>query len=464
MSEEFDLIISNGRVVTATSTQNSDIGVRDGKIAAIETNLPKNSSGIIDASDKLVFPGFIDAHTHMGIPIMNTSSIDDFHSGSVAAAFGGVTTIIDFTIQEESQSLKDSLVARLKKAENCHVDFGLHVNVTNVSETRLHEIPSLIAAGIVNFKVFSTYRQAGMMISWPEFKQVLEVVDKNHGLLFLHAEDNDFVETLTEQHIASAKTEPIYHPRSRPAEAEARAITHAAEIAGELDARLYIVHLSSKAGLEAALKAREKGVQLILETCPQYLVLSEEYYLGENGHNWITTPPLRTKEDSEALWQAVVDGLIDIVATDHCPFTLQQKENGKRFFHLTPNGLPGVETLFPLLYTYGVTENRISLEKMVQLLAENPAKIFKLFPKKGTIQVGSDADLVIWNPNVDQVVTAENLHGNADWSPYEGFRISGKLDYTILRGQVLVHGDEFVGNKMESQFCLSKEASPKSLN
>lgn len=441
----FDLIICNGEVVTDTGKKTLDIGILDGKIAALQPNISVEASRKIDATSKLIFPGFIDAHTHMGIPIMNTYSIDDFESGSIAAACGGVTTIIDFTLQEKGQSLRESVDMRIEKAQGkSHVDYGLHVNVTDQPETRMSEIPKLIEEDFSIYKVFSTYRQIGMMITWEGFRQVLKTVNENGGLLCLHAEDNDLVESMTAKNINTGNLAAIYHSRSRTAEAEAEAISRAAEIAGELDAQLYIVHLSSRAGLEAGLRAREQGVKLHLETCPQYLMLSEEYYKKENGHYWITTPPLRTKEDNEALWQALADDEIDVVATDHCPFTIAQKEEGSKRFHLTPNGLTGVETLFPLLYTHGVVEGRITLEQMVRLLAQKPAEIFSL-SSKGSIRIGADADLVIWDPASENIIRAENLHGNGDWSPYEEVSISGSLDYTILRGQILVENKIFVG-------------------
>jgi len=452
----FDLLIVNGNVVSSQDTKQLDIAVLNGKIAALSPTLKEDAKRKIDASGKLVFPGIIDAHTHMGIPIMNTRSADDFKSGSIAAACGGVTTIIDFTVQEPRQTLRDSIEVRKSLAlGKSHIDFGLHVNVTNQPRIRTAEIPELCKNGFSAYKVFSTYRQVGMMISWPEFKDILSSVNQNSGLLFLHAEDNDLVESKTEANVAAGNTAAIFHPRSRTAQAEAKAIENAAQIVLELNARLYIVHLSSKAGLEAALSAKAKGAKLILETCPQYLVLTEDFYKKENGHYWITTPPLRTQADSEALWQALTKGQIDVVATDHCPFTQAQKNDTDGKFHLTPNGIPGVETLFPLLYTYGVHKGKISPERLVELLAKKPAELFGISDRKGQIQVGADADLVIWDPNVEQVIKAENLHGNADWSPFESFKIQGNVNYTIARGNVLVENSRFVGKNHLGQLLLS---------
>ncbi|MFQ5709800.1 MAG: dihydropyrimidinase [bacterium] len=456
-TEVFDLLIRHGQIVSDVGTRHLDVGVKDGKICALAPDLQQPASRVIDASNKLVFPGFIDAHTHMGIPILDTHSVDDFQSGTVAAACGGVTTIIDFTVQDKDQMLKDSVNARIQKAQGkCHVDFALHVNVTDLPEMHLWEIPELIDDGFTSFKVFSTYRQAGMMVTWEQFRQVLQVVHDHGGLLMLHAEDNDEVESVTAEFVASGAKAAMFHALSRSPVAESKAIHQAGQIAMDIGAPLYIVHLSSWDGLEAAVEARAQGAELYLETCPQYLVLSEECYQEKNGHRYITTPPLRAVEDAESMWGALEEGLIDVVATDHCPFTLAQKDRGDQAFHQVPNGLPGVETLFPLLYTYGVAEEKISAEQLVRFLAANPAKIFGLYPRKGTIQIGADADLVIWDPANETVVSEENLHGKADWSPYAGMRIAGSLEYTILRGQTLVEQGQFVGEAVQGELLLNK--------
>lgn len=454
----FDLLITGGEVVTARNSEKLDIGVRDGKIVELAHSLKAPALRKIDANDKLVFPGFIDAHTHMGIPIMDTRSSDDFESGSIAAAFGGVTTIIDFTVHEKDQMLKDSVETRIKKAQGkCYVDYGLHVNITDEPDIRLWEIPELVEEGFTSFKVFSTYREAGMMVNWDQFSLILDKVHQHGGLLMLHAEENDIIEATTRDIISTGNTRAILHAFSRTPDAESSAIFTAAEIAIALEAPLYIVHLSSYAGLEVALEARDLGCELYLETCPQYLILDDEYYNRQNGHFYIATPPLRSRDDQELLWEALADGEIDVVATDHCPFTAAQKNRGDGVFYRTPNGLPGVETLFPLMYTYGVKKGRISLQRLVQLLAKNPAKIFGLYPRKGTIEIGSDADLVIWNPNKEYEITADKLHGSADWSPYEGMRISGKLEYTILRGQILVQGEDFPGKDIRGELQLASK-------
>ncbi len=459
--QAFDFIIRGGMVVTSRCTRVMDVGIREGKIQALEFHLSAPANQEIDATGRLVFPGFIDAHTHMGIPIKTTSSADDFSSGSMAAAFGGVTTIVDFTVQATGQSLMDSLEERLSRANGkSYVDFHIHVNITDQPERWLPQIPEIIRRGFRSFKTFSTYREAGMMVTWSQFRTIMEAVSAAGGLVMLHAEENTLVEAATHKHLEAGQLEPIYHARSRPASAEARAIEQAARIAEELQAPLYIVHLSSADGLKVALTAKQRGVRLFIETCPQYLLLDESAYQEKNGHYFITTPPLRTRLDQQALWQAISNNQVDVVGTDHCPFTRAQKEMGNRKFHLTPNGLPGVETLFPLLYTYGVRTGRITLQQLVHLLGINPARIFGLDHRKGDIGVGLDADLVIWNPEETTWITGKHQHGRADWSPYEGMAIAGKLEWVFLRGKVLIHQDQFMASTPEGHLIPARSATP----
>lgn len=463
MQHDYDLLIQNGSVVRPEGATRADVGVRAGRIVALAPKLPGTAARTIDAGDKLIFPGFIDAHTHMGIPIKDTTSADDFNSGSRSAAFGGVTTILDFTVQRPGQTPREALVERIALAEGqSHVDFGIHVNITDRPAGHLADIPVLIAEGFNSFKLFTTYREAGMMSTWPDVRAVMGAVAPYGGVVLLHAESNEIVEQETARYISSGVTTAIYHARSRPAEAEAEAIREAAEIARDVGARLYIVHLSSRAGLEAGLAARAQGAEIYLETCPQYLVLDESRYEGDNGHYYITTPALRARADSEALWEALAAGEIDVVATDHCPFTRKQKDSAGGVFHLTPNGMPGVETLFPLLYTYGVAEGRISLERLVRVLAANPARIFGIDGRKGTVEIGRDADFTIWDPAAETTVEAPHLHGRADWSPYEGMRIAGRLSHTILRGQVLVEGETFRGEEVYGELLRATTAVTES--
>ncbi len=454
---KLDLLIHSGEVVTPDGVRRADVGVRNGRIAAVTDGPSRRAAReVIDAGGKLVLPGGIDPHTHMGIPIKDTHSADDFESGSIAAACGGTTTILDFTVQAPGQTLEESLEDRVEAARGkSHVDFGIHVNVTDQPDRRLREIPGLVARGFNSFKAFTTYKEQGMMIGWEQFRRLLGTVDAEGGLLMLHAEDDETVSRLTRRHVERGEQAPIFHARSRPPEAESLAVENATRIAGELEARLYVVHVSSRAGLEATLRARERGVRVYLETCPQYLVLDEEKYHGANGHRWITTPPLRRAEDAAALWEAVRDGSVDAVGTDHCPFTSAQKDRHRDSFCSVPNGLPGVENRLAMLYTYGVERGRISLEEMVRLLAGDVARIFGIDDRKGSIEVGKDADLVIWDPRPAGLVSADHMHGNADFTPYEGLEQKGRLCHTVRRGRVLVRDGEFVPGQPHGDLLTS---------
>lgn len=456
---KYDLVIHNGNVVLPDAIHQVDIGIQSGKITNLESGLdPAAATQTLDASGLLIFPGFIDSHTHMGIPIKDTWSADDFESGSRAAAWGGITTILDFTVQAKGQSYRKALEERRGRAQGqSHIDYGIHINVTDNNPAWQHEIGELISEGFTHFKAFTTYREAGMMIEGGDFRRVLGEIGRHGGFLMLHAENNELIAQATTQNLAQGNTSPIYHARSRPAAAEAKAIRDAAAIARDLDAQLYIVHLSSQAGLEAGLEARANGTKIYLETCPQYLLLTEQVFERANGHWYITTPPMRSAADARALWQALADGHIDTVATDHCPFTITQKESGGRDFTRTPNGIPGVATLFPLLYTYGVKEGQITLKRMLELLAENPARIFGLDDRKGKIAVGMDADLVLWDERKENILTAQEIPGAADWNPYEGVPVAGRVVSTLSRGRTLVANGQFVGDRVWGELVTSQQ-------
>lgn len=459
--EEYDVVVRGGDVVLPDRVARCDIAIRYGVIADVVEVAAKTGAGghladaagrVIDATGCVVLPGLIDPHTHMGIPIKDATSADDFTTGSLAAAFGGVTTILDFTVQESGQSLREALDVRLGLAGGrCHVDYGVHNNVTDHSVFARGQIigPSadpigdLIDEGFDSFKVFTTYREAGMMSSWDQLRAVLGPIAAHGGVLMVHAEDDGILAAAGAMHRDDDHRAAIFHARSRPARAEAEAIRRVASLAGECDAALYIVHLSSELGLHAGLEARRRGVRVHLETCPHYLVLDESAYRREDGHLYITTPPLRRPDSCAALWQAVRDGDIDTIGTDHCPFTRAQKAGGDGAYWNTPNGLPGVEDRLALLYTYGVAEGRIDLVRLADLLARNPARIFGIDDRKGAIRVGHDGDLVVWDPRVERV--AGPGHGSADWSPYQGMRLVGQVTHTLLRGRVLVEGERFVG-------------------
>ncbi len=432
-----DMVIRNATLVTHKETFRGEIGIQAGKIAKIGERI---SGGVItiDASGKLIFPGIIDAHTHMETPVRGITSSDDFSTGTKAAAAGGVTTIVDFTIQAKGQSLREAIDMRRRQADGeVYIDYSLHCNLTDFRDGFLEEIPKIIASGITSFKVFMAYRNEGIMVSNENLKLLLEATKKYGGLVQVHAESGFLLDYLVEKAIQRGNTSPLFHPKTRPNYVEEEAVVRAIALAEEVGGNLYLVHLSTREAVEAVKWGKERGVKIFAETCPQYLLLTEEVYQWDDASYYITSPPLRSEEDREALWQGVKEGVIDVVATDHCPFTRTQKESGGGFFFKTPNGLPGVETLLSLIYSEGVVKRGLSPNKLVELLAYNPARAFGLCPRKGTIEEGSDADLVIFNPEKEVEIKADALHMNTDFSPYEGMTVKGVPELTISRGEIV---------------------------
>jgi len=410
------ILLKNGLVIQADGQKLEDILVSDSKISALG-KIPEIGSDIkiIDCKDRLIFPGIIDAHTHMSIPIKGGYSADDFESGSKSALNGGVTTIIDFTVLSQGQTLWESIQERRKYAEYSVVDYDLHCNITRFDNDILKEIPKIINKGISSFKVFTTYKEAGMMLTYGEIEEVARVIADNGGLLMVHAEDNDIIEKATKSLLNRNLTHPKYHAIARPAEAEKVAIENIANIAEKTDCEFYIVHLNTAEGLKIA----KQSNKLFIETCPQFLLLDDSVYEHEDGQMYVASPPLRKPSDCEALWDGARDGTIDVIATDHCPFMLKDKPKGIPFQNIL-NGMGGVETLFPVMFTQFMKRN-IDLSRLVQLMSTNPAKIFNLYPKKGTITVGADTDLVIINPDDITCNWLDRLVSITDWNAYSGF-------------------------------------------
>ena len=408
-------------------------------IEKISDHINSEDAQKMDADGRYVFPGFIDAHTHMGIPIRQTVSADNFESGTLAALYGGVTTIIDFTVQEKGESLIGSIKRRKEEAGGqSSVDYALHCNITDTGDQQLKEIQKIVEEGIISFKVFTAYREAGMQLDDRQIMEVLWQVKLAGGTVMVHAENGNLIDFLTDKYLKFNKTTPIYHAMSRPAEAEIEAVARITTLNQFILCPLYFVHLSTKEAVQIASLARQKKQPVYIETCPQFLMFDQSVYDQANGHLYIAAPPFRSKEDISFLWEAINNNWIDTVGTDHCPFTLSQKEIGQRQFNLTPNGLPGVETLFTILYNEGVTKDRLSLQKLVSLISDEPARLFGIFPKKGIIAEKSDADLVIFDPRGNGKITVEDMHSNTDWSPFEGLQTSGTIESVMLRGKWLL--------------------------
>ena len=452
----FDAIIRNGTVVTATDSYVADIAVSDGKIVAIGKDLPhQDVSQVLDASGRLVLPGGIDVHTHLDMPFGGTTSADDFETGTRAAAFGGTTTLIDFAIQYKGQPLRQAFDTWMGKASSKAVcDYAFHCIVTDISGGQLVEMNDLVREGVTSFKLFMAYPGVFMLDDGSIFK-ALQRTSQNGGLICMHAENGSAIDVIVQQALAEGKKAPKYHALTRPTTAEAEATARAIALAEMAGAPIYIVHLSCNDALEKVREARDRGLPVYAETCPQYLYLSIENFdaPGFEGAKYVFTPPLREKWHQEKLWNGLKRDHLQVVSTDHCPFCFkEQKELGKDDFTKIPNGGPGVEHRMSLIYSGGVSGGRFSVNRFVELVSTTPAKLFGLYPRKGTIAVGSDADLVIFNPNRKHTISARTHHMRVDYSMFEGIQVTGMPDVVLSRGKVVVEGDKFLGRAGQGQF------------
>jgi dihydropyrimidinase len=452
----FDTIIKNGTVVTATDTYVADVAISNGKISALGNNLgEQNSAKIIDASGKLVLPGGIDVHTHLDMPFGGTTSADDFETGTRAAAFGGTTTLIDFAIQYKGQPLRQAFDTWMSKAASKAVcDYAFHCIVTDVSGGQLGEMNDLIQEGVTSFKLFMAYPGVFMLDDGSIFK-ALQTTSKNGGLICMHAENGSAIDVIVQQALAEGKKAPKYHALTRPTTAEAEAVGRAVALAEMAGAPIYIVHLSCNEALEKVREARDRGLPVYAETCPQYLYLSLENMdaPGFEGAKYVFTPPLREKWNQEKLWNGLKQDHLQVVSTDHCPFCFkEQKELGKDDFTKIPNGGPGVEHRMSLIYSGGVAGGRFSVNRFVELVSTTPAKLFGLYPRKGTIAVGSDADLVIFDPKRKHTISAKTHHMRVDYSMFEGITVTGMADVVMSRGKIVIEGDKFLGRVGGGEF------------
>ncbi len=452
-------LIRHGMVVQPEGVFQADVLVAGDTIREIapeikREELPFNSS-IIDAGGCYVLPGIIDAHTHFRLASRSAVTADGFAEGSRAAAFGGVTTVIDFADDLEEKTLAESSRERmLQMSAGMAVDFSLHQGVYRMRSTLEEELLELKKSGVRALKIFTTYKQAGYLLSEQHLKRLFSAC-RDHGLLVtVHAEDDSLIEEITSfyQH---QHCPPSMHPVLRPAEAEYRAITHIAGLAEETGASVYIVHLSSSLGLQAVREARKRGVQITAETAPHYLQLDEGYLRLKDSSLYIMTPPLRSIEDTQELWNAVVSGEISVIATDHCAFTPDQKLSFDDCRHILP-GIPGTEELLPLIYTHGVKERGISMPRLADLLSREPARQFGLYPKKGVLAAGSHADLVVYDPSVQWTINNDTQHTAAGYTPYAGSDVSGKVKLTMRRGEILIEGDQYYGLPGTGQFQFSE--------
>ncbi len=452
----FDTIIANGRVVTATDTFAGDVAINGGKIAAIGENLSReNATRVIDAGGSYVLPGGIDVHTHLDMPFGGTTSSDDFETSTRAAAFGGTTTLIDFAIQYKGQTLRTAFDAWMQKASGKAVcDYAFHCIITDLADAQLEEMNALVREGVTSFKLFMAYPGVFMLYDGSIFKALRRTAN-NGGLVCMHAENGNAIDVIVQQALAEGKKAPKYHALTRPTTAEAEATARAIALAEMAGAPVYIVHLSCNDALEKVREARDRGLPVYAETCPQYLYLSIENFDVPDfeGAKYVFTPPLREKWHQEKLWNGLKRDHLQVVSTDHCPFCFkEQKELGRVDFTKIPNGGPGVEHRMSLIYSGGVAAGRFSVNRFVELVSTTPAKLFGLYPRKGTIAVGSDADLVIFDPNRKHTISAKTHHMRVDYSMFEGIEVTGMPQTVLSRGRIVVDDDKFLGHAGAGEF------------
>jgi dihydropyrimidinase len=450
-------LIKGGIVITEKGALPQDVAIDNQRISAVGRDLPDSPGRVtLDAKGKYVLPGVIDAHTHFALRSRGTITADDFASGTMAAACGGVTTVIDFADQIPGKSLADAAQVRIDEAEpHVATDFALHMTMTKIPDNLDGELRDLLELGVSAVKLFTTYRAAGYLLEKDGFIRLSKAAHRAGLLVTVHAEDNDLVENLEARMQEKGETAPSYHAASRPAKAEASAIRNTASILGEAGVPVYFVHVSSGPGLEAVREARGKGYSIYAETSPHYLTLTSHLYAGDDAREFIMTPPLRDSCDIDTLWDGVLNGEFHVIATDHCSFTRKQKAQGTSCFNTLP-GIPGVETLLPLVHYEGVVKRGMPLSELARMLSFCPAKLFGLYPQKGTIAPGADADIVIFDPNLPKTITADSQHSKADYTPYEGRTVQGYPTTVLVRGKVVYDNGVFLGVPGSGRFIASK--------
>ena len=467
-------LIKNGTLINADKMWKADLLIDGEKIVRIEPFLEDHEANIIDAEDMLVMPGGVDPHVHLALPMFGTISSDDYYTGGKAAAFGGTTTVIDF-VSLENDSLSQSLAKHRAKADpQVSIDYGTHMNITHFSEALAAELPDLLEMGISSLKMFTAYNNRLRLDDGDIFK-VMRIAGKHQLLPMIHAENGDIIEVLVAEALANGNTAPIYHALTRPAWGEVEASLRAIAIAAQAESAVYLVHMNVSGEVDQLTYGRRKGVKAIGETCPQYLFFSEDDLRKDDGAKYVCSPPLRKVEDQNRLWQALEDGEIQVLATDHCPFyydgsqpisyegqkiAISGKELGTQKGHdnftLIPNGLPGLADRLPVFWTAAVNSGRISPMQFVALCATNPAKIFGLYPQKGTLEVGSDADIAIWDPKKQVSYGKAIAKQRTDYNLYEGMQLIGFPIRVLLRGKTIVEGEQWYGEAGAGKFLKRK--------
>jgi len=455
------VLIHNGTIVNADSTTRADLLIEGATIKEIRAEIPVTAAEtIVDATGLLLLPGGIDAHTHLDMPFGGSNSADDFLTGTRAAAIGGTTTIVDFAIQARGTKMRTALDTWWKKAEGkACIDYGLHMIVTDLGDAGLEDMDDLVREGVASFKLFMAYPNVLMVDDATIFKALRQTA-KNGALICMHAENGSVIDVIVQQALAEGKTAPIYHALTRPTRAEAEAVHRSIAMAEMAGVPVYIVHLSSEDALNQVREARDRGLPAFAETCPQYLLLSIEDVQdkGWEGAKYVFTPPLREKKNQPKLWEGLRKDNLQVVSTDHCPFCFEdQKALGKDDFTKIPNGGPGIENRLQLLHHHGVGLGNLTLNRFVELVSTAPARIFGMYPKKGVLAVGSDADIVLWDPVAAHTISAATHHMRVDYSMFEGFHVRGNARDVYSRGELIVSQGRFIGTAGRGQY-LRREA------
>jgi dihydropyrimidinase len=448
---EFDLVIRNGLLVSESGSQQADLGIRDGKIVAIGQNLSGKES--IDASGLIVIPGGIDPHVHLNMPTATTRTSEDWYSGTLAAAYGGTTSVLDFVEPVDGETLEQALHARQAEADGqAWLDYGLHMTISDPDH--IPEIPTLAEKGVTSFKIYTTY--GDMQLDDYGIVAAMDAIKSIDGIVMVHSESDAIVQHAVKNLVAEGKLEPRWHPSSRPALAEVEAVQRMIYLARVSATNLYLVHLSTAGAVKAAGKAIRAGQNLVAETCPQYLLFDRDRYQNNDpviAASFVCSPPLRTAHDQQAIWHALREGTVTTIGSDHCAFTIHpQKEAALGDFRTIPGGIPGIELRYPLMHHFGVRTGMLSPEDWVRICSTNPAKAFGLWPQKGSLQIGADADLVLFDPQKEFNVTVENLHEQVDYTPYEGFSLTGFPVMTIVNGRKLIVDGKLVEDGPSGKF------------
>ncbi len=463
-------LIKNGTIITASGSVPTDLLIDGEKIARIGEDLKDTDAEVVDAAGKYILPGGIDPHVHLDLEMFDTVSSDDHYTGHKAAAFGGTTTVIDFVEDKDPDLIKNIQALREKADPKAAIDYGFHLNITKFNQSVADQIPGLINTGVTTLKIFTAYNNRLRLQDGEIFQLMLLAAE--HGLLtMLHAENGDIIDILVDKALKAGHNEPIWHARTRPAWGAVEAVLRGAALSAQADAPLYVVHMNTAGGIDQLEYARDLGLKVMGETCPQYLLFTEEHLKRVDGAKWICSPPMRTELDNERIWKGLVDNTLQTVGTDHCPFffdgtkpiqyedeevIIPGKELGVDDFTKIPNGLPGVADRLPILWTEGVVNGSLTPNQFVAYTSTNPAKIFGLYPQKGCLEPGSDADIVIWDPDKNLVYGVDIAHQRTDYNLYEGWELKGYPEKVFLRGTRIVDGENWLGKRGQGKYLTRK--------